>query len=65
MVPIVHALTPVLAPSWLVTADAKYHSEANCRARFTLRGRATVDRSWQLFWLVRHIEKRAHHGYAA
>ena len=32
LVPVVDALTPVLAPDSLVTADAGYHSEANCRA---------------------------------
>ena len=33
--------------------------------RFTLRGRGNVDGQWQLFCLVQHIEKLAHHGYAA
>ena len=31
LVPIVDALTPMLAPTSLVTADAGYHSEAACR----------------------------------
>lgn len=34
-------------------------------ARFTLRGRATVDGQWKLFCLVHNIEKLAHAGYAA
>ncbi len=33
--------------------------------RFTLRGRANVDRQWKLFCLVHNIEKLAHAGYAA
>ena len=32
LVPMVDAMTPVLAPASLVTADAGYHSEANCVA---------------------------------
>ena len=33
LVPVVDALTPVRAPHSLLTADAGYQSEANCRAR--------------------------------
>ena len=33
--------------------------------RFTLRGRTKVEAQWRLFCLVHHIEKLAHHGYAA
>ena len=32
--------------------------------RFTLRGQRKVDGQWQLFCLIQHIEKLAHHGYA-
>ena len=35
------------------------------KTRFTLRGRAKVDRQWKLFCLVHNIEKLAHHGLAA
>ena len=33
--------------------------------RFTLRGRAKVDRQWKLFCLVHNVEKLAKHGVAA
>ena len=32
---------------------------------FTLRGRAMVDKQWQLFCLVHNSESLAHHGHAA